>query len=98
MKKRIFGKTNIEVSEVGLGTWQLGGSWGEVTESTAFDILQTAADNGVTFFDTADVYGDGKSERLIGQFMKKIQNIFLLLPKLVGEVILVGRKILVLKP
>lgn len=82
MKKRIFGKTNIEVSEVGLGTWQLGGSWGEVTESTAFDILQTAADNGVTFFDTADVYGDGKSERLIGQFMKKNPEHFFIATKI----------------
>lgn len=77
MKQRIFGKTNINVSEIGLGTWQLGGSWGKVSESTAFEILQTAFDRGVTFFDTADVYGEGKSERLIGQFLKKnSKNIF----------------------
>lgn len=71
MNYRQFGKMNIKVSEIGLGTWQIGGSWGDVSEETALKILRTAADNGVTFFDTADVYGEGKSERLIAQFMKE---------------------------
>lgn len=71
MKNRQFGKTDVNVSEVGLGTWQIGGSWGDVSEDTALGILLTAAEKGVTFFDTADVYGDGKSERLIARFMKQ---------------------------
>lgn len=70
MKYRNFGDSNTLVSEVGLGTWQIGGSWGEVSDDRALHILQTAADNGVNFFDTADVYGDGRSEKLIGQFLK----------------------------
>lgn len=69
MKQRRLGKTNIKVSEIGLGTWQIGGSWGDVSETVALGILQEATDKGVTFFDTADVYGDGKSERLICEFM-----------------------------
>ena len=70
MNYRQFGKMNIKVSEIGLGTWQIGGSWGDVSEETALGILHTATEKGVTFFDTADVYGEGKSERLIAQFMK----------------------------
>ena len=77
MNYREFGKTNIKVSEVGLGTWQIGGSWGGVTEETALGILTTAVKKGVTFFDTADVYGDGKSERLIAQIIKiQPKNVF----------------------
>lgn len=58
------------VSEVGLGTWQLGAGWGEVTDEAALATLQAAYDAGTTFYDTADVYGDGRSEKLIGQFLK----------------------------
>lgn len=77
MKYRDFGKTRIKVSEIGLGTWQIGGSWGDISDDTALGILRTAAAKGVTFFDTADVYGGGKSERLIAQFMKEQrQDIF----------------------
>jgi aryl-alcohol dehydrogenase-like predicted oxidoreductase len=57
------------VSIVGLGCWQLGGDWGDVDEDRSHDILQAAVDAGVTFLDTADVYGDGRSERAIGRFM-----------------------------
>jgi len=71
MNQRAFGKTGIQVSEVGLGTWQIGGSWGEISEDDALAILQNAAQNGVTFFDTADVYGDGRSESLIGRFLQE---------------------------
>ncbi len=53
------------VSVVGLGTWQLGADWGPVDDAQAFDVLDAAYDSGVTFFDTADVYGDGRSEQLI---------------------------------
>ena len=71
MKTRILDESGARVSEIGLGTWQIGGSWGEVAESDALEILRAAGDNGVTFFDTADVYGDGRSERLIGQFLRE---------------------------
>jgi aryl-alcohol dehydrogenase-like predicted oxidoreductase len=67
MKYRRLGKTNFEVSEVSLGTWQIGGSWGSVSEKDAIRLLHAAIDQGINFFDTADVYGDGRSERLIAQ-------------------------------
>ena len=71
MNKRIFGKTQKIVSEIGLGTWQLGTKWGEsFNEKEAQSILQTAYDNGINFIDTADVYIDGESEKAIGQFIK----------------------------
>jgi aryl-alcohol dehydrogenase-like predicted oxidoreductase len=57
------------VSVVGLGTWQLGADWGDVPESAALAVLEAAAEGGVTFFDTADVYGDGRSERVLGRFL-----------------------------
>lgn len=70
MNSRIFGKTGRLVSEVGLGTWQIGGNWGDVTDQAALATLRAAYDSGTTFFDTADVYGDGRSETLIGRFLK----------------------------
>ena len=54
---------------IGLGTWQLGADWGDVSERDALDVLQAAVETGVTFLDTADVYGDGRSERIIGRFI-----------------------------
>ncbi|WP_104127409.1 aldo/keto reductase [Cryobacterium sp. Y57] len=69
MQKRILGRTGRTVSVIGLGTWQLGGDWGAVTDADATAVLAASADAGITFFDTADVYGDGRSERLIGQFL-----------------------------
>ena len=74
MKNRQFGSSDTFVSEIGLGTWQIGGSWGEVSENEALEILQVAAQNGVNFFDTADVYGDGRSEKLIGQFLRDSES------------------------
>jgi aryl-alcohol dehydrogenase-like predicted oxidoreductase len=70
MEQRIIGRIGRPVSVVGLGTWQLGADWGDVDEQVAREILAAAADSGVTFFDTADVYGDGRSERLIGAFLR----------------------------
>lgn len=71
MKKRELGDKGLEVSEVGLGCWQIGGNWGnEINKKKAFEILSEAVNNGITFFDTADVYGDGRSEELIGSFLK----------------------------
>ncbi len=69
MEKRILGRTGRAVSVVGLGTWQLGADWGDVGEKEALAVLDAAAGSGITFLDTADVYGDGRSERLIGQFL-----------------------------
>jgi aryl-alcohol dehydrogenase-like predicted oxidoreductase len=71
MKTRRFGHTR-EVSEIGIGTWQLGGTeWGEVSDDQALDTLRAAAGAGVTFVDTADIYGMGRSESLIGRFLKE---------------------------
>lgn len=70
MEKRILGKTGRNVSIVGLGTWQLGADWGNVDQAQAQAILAASVEAGVTFFDTADVYGDGKSEQAIGTFLK----------------------------
>jgi aryl-alcohol dehydrogenase-like predicted oxidoreductase len=69
MKQRPLGRTGREVSIVGLGTWQLGADWGDVSDADATAVLAASADAGVTLFDTADVYGDGRSEALIGRFL-----------------------------
>ncbi|MGW6705374.1 aldo/keto reductase [Streptomyces sp. NPDC054956] len=71
MQQRALGRTGREVSVVGLGTWQLGGGWGEVREEDAFAVLDASVAAGVTFFDTADEYGDGRSERLIGDYLRR---------------------------
>lgn len=71
MKKRLLGKTGFEVTEIGLGTWQVGGKWGSVfSHNNADAILNTAIDNGVNFIDTADVYGDGESEKAVGRLVR----------------------------
>ena len=69
MQHRTLGRTGRSVSVVGLGTWQLGADWGDVSEADARAVLEAAAEEGVTFFDTADVYGDGRSETIIGGFL-----------------------------
>lgn len=69
MEHRTLGRTGRTVSVIGLGTWQLGADWGEVSETDARDVLAASVDAGVTFFDTADVYGDGRSESVIGAFL-----------------------------
>jgi len=75
MKKRTLGKTGVEISEVGLGTWQLGSAdWGVVDENDALAILRTAVETGVNLLDTADVYGLGVSEQVIGKFLKDTQE------------------------
>src|SRR5260221_11870592 len=70
MKYRQLGKTGLNVSEIGLGAWAIGGSWGPQNESDSIAALNKAIDLGVNFIDTAAGYGDGKSERLIGQVLK----------------------------
>jgi aryl-alcohol dehydrogenase-like predicted oxidoreductase len=69
VEHRVLGRTGRDVSVVGLGCWQLGADWGHVDEGDALGVLHAAVDAGVTFLDTADVYGDGRSERLIARFM-----------------------------
>ncbi|MEU5103949.1 MULTISPECIES: aldo/keto reductase [unclassified Streptomyces] len=70
MEQREFARIGRTVSVVGLGTWQLGADWGEVREDDALAVLDAAVESGVTFFDTADVYGDGRSEQLIGRYLR----------------------------
>ncbi len=75
MKYRNLGKTGFKVSEISLGTWQLGGRWGEDFNSgTAEEILSKAVERGINFIDTADVYNKGQSEKAIGKFLKKKQE------------------------
>jgi aryl-alcohol dehydrogenase-like predicted oxidoreductase len=69
MEQRTLGSTGREVSVIGLGTWQLGADWGSVSEADALAVLESSVEAGVTFFDTADVYGDGRSEQVIGRFL-----------------------------
>ena len=71
MKYRTFGRTGWEVSEIGFGAWAIGADWGHVSEADALEALNKSIDLGVNFIDTADVYGDGRSERLIAQVLKE---------------------------
>jgi aryl-alcohol dehydrogenase-like predicted oxidoreductase len=83
VKTRTFGQTNLAVSEIGLGCWQLGGAdWGNLDERRALAILNTAADAGITVLDTADVYGMGRSETLIGKFRKQRPGKYFIATKL----------------
>ena len=71
MKYRILGKTNFNISEISLGTWQVGGKWGDTFDhSNADKILNDAVDQGINFIDTADVYGMGDSEKAVGRLVK----------------------------
>ena len=69
MQERILGRTGRSVSVISLGTWQLGGDWGTVSEADARAVLDASVESGVTMFDTADVYGDGRSEQLVGGYL-----------------------------
>jgi aryl-alcohol dehydrogenase-like predicted oxidoreductase len=70
MQSRKFGRTGREVSEVGFGSWAIGAAWGKVDDDEALAALRAALDSGITFIDTADVYGDGRSEKLIAKALK----------------------------
>ncbi len=70
MKYRPLGRTGWKVSEISFGAWAIGGFWGDVSDAEGMGALNTAVDSGVNFFDTADVYGDGRSERLIAALKK----------------------------
>ena len=71
MRSRRLGKSGFDVSEVGFGAWAIGGSWGETDDAESLAALHAAVDAGITFFDTADVYGDGRSERLLAQLVRE---------------------------
>ena len=71
MKQRMFGHTGRKVGEIGFGAWAIGASWGHVDEADALGALHAALDAGVTFLDTADVYGDGRSEQLIARVLRE---------------------------
>jgi aryl-alcohol dehydrogenase-like predicted oxidoreductase len=70
MQSRRLGKTGRDVSEIGFGAWAIGGSWGETNDGESLAAMHAAVDAGVTFFDTADVYGDGRSEKLVAQLLR----------------------------
>jgi aryl-alcohol dehydrogenase-like predicted oxidoreductase len=70
MKYRTLGATNWEISEISFGAWAIGGTWGSINDSDSMAALYKAVDLGVNFFDTADVYGDGHSEKLISKLIK----------------------------
>jgi aryl-alcohol dehydrogenase-like predicted oxidoreductase len=71
MEQRVLGRTGRQIGVVGLGAWQLGADWGEVSEADALATLNAAVDAGTTLIDTADVYGDGRSEKIIGKLIKE---------------------------
>lgn len=81
MKTRTFGKTRWQVGEVGFGAWQIGAEWGEVSDEDASATLHAALDAGVTLFDTADVYGDGLSERRLAKFRSERSEPFHIITK-----------------
>lgn len=82
MKTRVFGKTGKKITEIGLGTWQLGTKWGEkFNKEEGLKILDAANKSGITFIDTADIYNDGNSELTIGEYIKDHPNKFFITTK-----------------
>ena len=71
MKYRELGRTGWKVSEISFGAWAIGGAWGDVDDRESLAALHRAVDLGVNFFDTADVYGDGRSERLLARLKRE---------------------------
>ena len=71
MKYRPLGRTGWNVSEISFGAWAIGGAWGEVSDDESLQALHAAVDAGVNFIDTADVYGDGRSERLVARLRRE---------------------------
>jgi aryl-alcohol dehydrogenase-like predicted oxidoreductase len=76
MHYRALGRTGWNISDVGFGAWAIGGSWGQVDDDESMRTLHHALDRGVNFFDTADVYGDGHSERLIARLRRERREPF----------------------
>src|SRR5882757_8909269 len=81
MKYRTLGRTGWKVSEISFGAWAIGGSWGDVSDEESLTALHAALDGGVNFFDTADVYGDGHSERLMAKLRKERKGKFYIATK-----------------
>ena len=71
MQYRTLGRTGWQVSSISFGAWAIGGTWGEVRDDESMQALHAALDLGVNFFDTADVYGDGRSERLLARLRQE---------------------------
>ena len=69
MQERKLGRTGVKVSEIGFGAWAIGGAWGDVSLDDAKAALHAALDQGCSFIDTADVYGDGRSEQIIAEVL-----------------------------
>ncbi len=83
IEKRILGKSGIEVTKIGVGLWAIGGDqWGEVDDRDSLDMIDAALDLGINFFDTADVYGGGHSEELLGKAMKSRRDQFVVATKI----------------
>jgi aryl-alcohol dehydrogenase-like predicted oxidoreductase len=74
MKFRQLGNSDLQLSEVGLGCWQLGGDFGPIEEQTVEQIVETALESEIRFFDTADVYGGGASDQYLGELLGKRSN------------------------
>ncbi|MFG2636503.1 aldo/keto reductase [Streptomyces sp. NPDC048362] len=85
MDERVIGRSGQWASVVGLGTWQLGADWGDVDDKEALSVLESAAEAGVTFFDTADVYGDGRSEETIASFLRGRPDLHVLVATKMGR-------------
>ncbi|NLI59367.1 MAG: aldo/keto reductase [Clostridium sp.] len=81
MKYRVLGKTGYKVSEISFGAWAIGGTWGSVDDSTSMKALEKALEEGINFFDTADVYGDGRSEKLLSKLSKSTKESFYIATK-----------------
>lgn len=83
IEKRTLGKSGIEVTKIGVGLWAIGGDeWGEVEDQESLDMISAALDMGINFFDTADVYGSGHSEELLGKAMKGRRDKFVVATKI----------------
>lgn len=85
MQTRKLARIGRDVSVIGLGTWQLGADWGAVDERDALAVLDAAVESGVTFFDTADLYGDGRSEQIIGRFRRAHPDLALMVATKMGR-------------
>ena len=81
MKYRSLGRTGWRISEISFGAWAIGGAWGRVDDQESMATLNAALDGGVNFFDTADVYGDGRSERLLAKLKKERKEEFFIATK-----------------
>ena len=83
MRQRQLGNTGLTVSEIGMGTWELGGrEWGDISETDAVDLLRYAFESGVTYYDTADQYGGGRAERLLGEAFSALDDRVVIATKL----------------